>query len=173
NWAHKDSAEMLQYVKARNPHCFTLTSTNGLYFNSEAQRRAALLSGIDVIIFSVDGVDQESYGKYRVGGDFNQVLENMRAMAAMREDLGVSWPKMVWRYILFPWNDSDEQMQRARDLSRAAGVDALAWHVNIADGQEFQSERFYAGSPHLEPIRHELWDHIQASIPVNPRWEVY
>ena len=173
NWAHKDSAEMVRYAKERNPHCFTLTSTNGHYFSSEKQRREALLSGIDVIIFSVDGVDQESYVRYRVGGDFDQVYENMRAMAAMREEMGITWPKMVWRYILFPWNDSAEQMERARELSKACGVDSLCWQLNLAHEEELQSERYFEGSPHLEAIRHEMWDTVEGLLPVNPRWHHY
>lgn len=172
NWAHRESARMVRYAKERNMHLFTLTSTNGLYFNTEEQRRDALLSGIDVIIFSVDGARQESYGRYRVGGSFEQVLENMRAMAAMKARMGIGWPKLVWRYILFNWNDSDEEMQLARDLSREAGVDKIAWHLNVGD-PSWSSPRFRRGSSGLASISHELWDNLQGMLPVDPRWDRY
>lgn len=173
NWAHKQSAEMLRYAKANNPYLFTLTSTNGLYFNTEAQRRDALLSGIDVIIMSIDGATAESYDRYRVRGDFNQVVENMRAMIKMREEMHVSWPKIVWRYILFNWNDSDEEMNMAREMAKEMGVDWLTWLLDVAPTDEYTSRRFRHGSPELEEIRHEMWETVQGMIPVAPRWEDY
>lgn len=173
NWAHKDSARMIRYAKDRNPRCFVLSSTNGLYFNDDRRRREAVASGVDLLIFSVDGARSESYLKYRVGGDFAQVIENMREMVRLREEAGRQFPKIVWRYILFPWNDSDEEMEEARRLAREIKVDALAWHLNVAPDPSMSSARFRHGSPHLEAIRHELWDVMQVAVPVNPRWESY
>jgi pyruvate-formate lyase-activating enzyme len=173
NWAHKDSSNLIRYAKDRNPHCFIASSTNGLYFNDDKRRRAAVASGVDLLIFSVDGARAESYLKYRVGGDFDQVVENMREMIRIRDEQGLQFPKIVWRYILFPWNDSDEEMDEARRMAKELKVDALAWHLNAAPDPFFSSARFRHGSPHLEPIRHELWDTIQAAVPVNPQWGVY
>jgi hypothetical protein len=173
NWAHKDSAKMIRYAKAQNPHCFAMTSTNGHYFHTPKQREDALFSGIDAIIFSVDGATQKSYEQYRVHGNFQRVYDDMKALVAERDRLHVSWPKIVWRYILFPWNDSDAEMDLARRMAKDAGVDYFAWQLNIWQAPHSISARYFHGSPHLDGIRHEMWEALQAMIPVNPRWEIY
>ncbi len=173
NWAHKQSAEMIRYAKSNNPHLFTLTSTNGLYFNTEQQRRDLLLSGMDAVIMSIDGATPETYERYRVRGDFNQVIENTRALVRMRNELRVTWPKIIWRYILFNWNDSPEEMELARTMSREMGVDGLAWTLDVAPTDEFTSRRYYHGSPHLAEIQHEMWENFETMIPVSDPWSDY
>ena len=126
NWAHKQSAEMIRYAKRHNPHLFTLTSTNGLYFNTEQQRMDLLMSGMDAVIMSIDGATPETYQRYRVRGDFDQVIENVGAVVRMRDNMRVTWPKIIWRYILFHWNDSREEMDLARRMAKELGVDGLA-----------------------------------------------
>ena len=41
-------------------------------------------------------------------------------------------PFLNWRYILFKWNDSDEEMNEARRLAKEQqiGVDRLCWEVS-------------------------------------------
>src|SRR5690606_1612999 len=38
-------------------------------------------------------------------------------------------PYINWRYILFNWNDSDEEMAEARRRAEAVGVDRLCWEI--------------------------------------------
>ena len=38
-------------------------------------------------------------------------------------------PYLNWRYILFKWNDSDEEMNLARRLATEIGVDRLSWEI--------------------------------------------
>ena len=64
---------MIQYAKSRYPQIYFFTSTNGLLLNTEEKLRKLVESGIDEITFSVDGATQETYVRYRRGGDFNKV----------------------------------------------------------------------------------------------------
>ena len=66
-------------------------------------------------------------------------------------------PFLNWRYILFNWNDSDEEMDRARRLAAEIGVDRLCWEITDHPEDAF-SRRFVPGSPELEAIRREIWD---------------
>ena len=71
---NKDIFEMIKYASA-----FTTTniSTNG---NSLTEENAEKLitSGVTEIIVSIDGVSQEVYGKYRVGGNVKKATETLK-----------------------------------------------------------------------------------------------
>jgi pyruvate-formate lyase-activating enzyme len=165
NFMHKQWPRMLRYAKEKNPGVFILTSTNGHYFRTEKERQDLVDSGIDLVIMSIDGATPESYVKYRVRGKFDLVIDNMRGVIETRNRAGKSRPIIVWRYILFHWNDTPEEMDLARKMSRDIGVDQLAWHLNVAS-DAMSSKRYYIGSPHLTEIQHEIWDTIQTRLPV-------
>jgi MoaA/NifB/PqqE/SkfB family radical SAM enzyme len=160
NFMHKQWPKMLRYAKDKNPDVFIVSSTNGHYFRNEKERRDLIECGIDGVIFSIDGATPASYAKYRVGGDFDAVIRNMRGCLEARRALGRTRPYVVWRYILFDWNDSPAEMDLARRMAREIGVDLFAWHLNVATS-EMSSKRYYIGSPHLHEIASELWDNVQ------------
>jgi MoaA/NifB/PqqE/SkfB family radical SAM enzyme len=166
NYLHKDASAMVRYCRDKNPGCIILTSTNGHFFQTDQRCQELLESGIDCVIFSVDGATQESYEKYRVNGRFDRVVEAMTRIARMKDEQGLSRPLLVWRYILFSWNDSQEEMDLARKLSREAGVDHLAWHLNAVEGQA-QSPRYHVGSAGLVEIENELWDTLVTRLGVD------
>ncbi|HEY7288198.1 MAG TPA: radical SAM protein [Vicinamibacterales bacterium] len=153
---HKRAVEMCEYIKSRFPHIYLYTSTNGLAL-SEAQARRLVHSGIDEVTFSIDGATPETYARYRQRGRFDVALANLRAMADEKRRSGRDLPFLNWRYILFTWNDSDEEMARARALAADAGVDRLCWELTDHPEDAF-SRRFLPGSADLASIRHEIWD---------------
>ena len=153
---HKRAVEMCEYIKSRFPQVYLYTSTNGLAFTEEQARRLAR-SGIDEVTFSIDGATAESYLKYRQRGKFDLAVANLRAMADEKRRLGLDLLFLNWRYILFTWNDSDEEMQRARELAREVGADRLCWELTDHPENAF-SRRFVPGRPALASIRHEIWD---------------
>jgi len=153
---HKRAVEMCEYIKAKFPHIYLYTSTNGLAL-TEAQARRLVHSGIDEVTFSIDGATPESYAKYRQRGRFDVALANLRAMAEEKRTAGRDLPFLNWRYILFKWNDSDEEMAVARRLAAEIGVDRLCWELTDHPESAY-SRRFVPGSPELEAIRHEIWD---------------
>ncbi|HOG28627.1 MAG TPA: radical SAM protein, partial [Vicinamibacterales bacterium] len=153
---HKRAVEMCERVKRDFPHIYLYTSTNGLALDEESARRLAR-SGIDEVTFSIDGASQATYERYRRRGRFETAIANLRAMAAEKRAAGRDVPVLNWRYILFEWNDSDEEMQRARDLAAEIGVDRLAWEITDHPEEAF-SRRFAPGTAEHQRIRHEIWD---------------
>src|SRR5688572_21482357 len=154
---HKRAVEMCEYIKSRFPHIYLYTSTNGLALNEEKARRL-VHSGIDEVTFSIDGASQETYERYRQRGKFDLAIANLRAMADEKAKHGRDVPHLNWRYILFNWNDSDEEMQRARDLAAEIGVDRLCWEITDHPEDSY-SKRFAPGTPDFERIKFEVWDH--------------
>jgi hypothetical protein len=153
---HKRAIEMCEYIKSRFPHVYLYTSTNGLAFTEEQARRL-VRSGIDEVTFSIDGATPQSYAKYRQRGDFEKALRNLRAAADEKRSAGRDIPFINWRYILFVHNDSDEEMNRARQMASAIGVDRLCWELTDHPEDLF-SRRFLPGTPAHAAIRREVWD---------------
>ncbi len=153
---HKRAIEMCEYIKSRFPQIYLYTSTNGLAFTEEGARRL-VHSGIDEVTFSIDGASQGSYEKYRQRGRFDVAISRLRSMADEKRRSGRDLPFLNWRYILFTWNDSDEEMNRARTLAADTGVDRLCWEITDHPISAF-SRRFVPGSVDFEAIKRETWD---------------
>ena len=153
---NKRAIEMCEYIKSHFPHIYLYTSTNGLAF-TEAQARRLVHSGIDEVTFSLDGATQASYEKYRQRGKLDVALANLRAMADEKRASGLDLPFLNWRYILFTWNDSDEEMNRARAMAEEIGIDRLCWEITDHPENAY-SRRFVPGLPAFEAIRRETWD---------------
>jgi hypothetical protein len=135
---------------------YLYTSTNGLAL-SEKDARRLVHSGIDEVTFSIDGATPESYVKYRQRGRFDVAIQTLRTMADEKRRAGRDLPFLNWRYILFVWNDSNEEMNRARQLAADIGVDRLCWEITDHPEHAY-SRRFGPGSAELEAIRREVWD---------------
>ncbi len=153
---HKRAVEMCEYIKAKFPHIYLYSSTNGLALTEEKARRL-VHSGIDEVTFSIDGASQDTYVKYRQRGNFDKAMANLRAMTDEKRKAGRDVPHLNWRYILFNWNDSDEEMNRARQIAAEVGVDRLCWEITDHPEDSY-SRRFGPGTPDYERIRHEVWD---------------
>ena len=170
---HKRAVEMCEYIKTTFPHIYLYTSTNGLAFTEEKARQLAH-SGIDEVTFSLDGSSQEAYVKYRQRGNFEKAIANLRALLDEKAKSGRDVPFVNWRYILFNWNDHDEEMARAQRMAADLGVDRLCWEITDHPEDGF-SRRFVPGTPDHDRIRYEIWDsnNLGNAIPgATPRAEI-
>ena len=70
-------------------------------------------------------------------------------MADEKASSGRDVPQLNWRYILFTWNDNDEEMTLMRKLAAEVGADRLCWEITDHPEDSF-SRRFAAGSPELD-----------------------
>lgn len=125
---HRDAISMIAYAKKVNPRTFILSDTNGHFFHTRERQQAIVESGIDRLVFSVDGATQRSYEKYRVRGNLQVVLEAMRGIVEIRNRRGLKEPEVIWKYILFRTTDSDEEIEGAEKMAKEIGV-PLKWHI--------------------------------------------
>jgi pyruvate-formate lyase-activating enzyme len=125
---HKDAISMIAYAKAVNPRTFILSDTNGHFFRTREKQEAIVESGIDRLVFSVDGARQSSYEKYRVRGHLKVVLDAMRGIVEVRDQRRLKKPEVIWKYILFRTTDSDEEIELAKKMAKEIGV-PLKWHL--------------------------------------------
>jgi pyruvate-formate lyase-activating enzyme len=78
----------------------------------------------DRIVVGLDGTTQESYSKFRRGGDIDLVLENLRALVETKRRLGTNRPIIVWRFLTFEHNV--HEVGDAIRMARKIGVDQIS-----------------------------------------------
>ena len=164
SFIHPKAIDMIQYAKSRYPHIYFFCSTNGLLLNTEEKLQRLVESGIDELTFSVDGATHETYVRYRRGGDFNKVIQIMKRLAEIKKEKNSDTPFVNWRYILFRWNDSEEEMNLARRMADEMGIDRLCWEITDHP-ENSASERFVAGRPEYDRIKNEIWSALGNAIP--------
>lgn len=88
---------------------------------SVPQRPSLATSGLDLLTVSADGFWQDSYARYRVRGRIAQVRQFITALrlATLRSR---STLQVVWKYLLFEWNDSPEELAAAWTFCQQQGV---------------------------------------------------
>jgi hypothetical protein len=84
---------------------------------------------LDEIVVSCDGATADTYPIYRKNGDFARV-QTFIADAAR----ATPRPRLIWKYILFEFNDSTAELQRAQQLAMDHGVDVLMFVVTHSEG---------------------------------------
>jgi hypothetical protein len=99
----------------------TSTSTNLSFPFNEARAERLVSSGLHVLGVSIDGAQQETYEKYRRGGDLDLVLENCRRIAAVKRRLGSDTPHLIWGFHAFSHNEHD--VPHARALAKEIGME--------------------------------------------------
>jgi MoaA/NifB/PqqE/SkfB family radical SAM enzyme len=120
-----DIYDAMKTIREIMPSVYITTSTNGMLIDSRDRYLAALL--MDNIVFSIDGPSQEICEKYQVGIDFRKAYENMCRLAELRDENHARRPYLVWKYVVFRWNDRAEHLRDTIRLARNAKVDAIAF----------------------------------------------
>src|SRR5260221_12128796 len=77
----------LPLLRAKNPDCRIVISTNSIILNNDAKREAALYASH--IFFSIAGINDEMLKKYEHYGNFQKAYDNMKALVAYRNAKGL------------------------------------------------------------------------------------
>lgn len=78
---------------------------------------------LDELIVSLDGTTSASYQKYRVGGNFEVVMANLKKLIAVKKARQSKYPKIVWQFLIMKHNE--QEMEEAKRLAKEIGVDEL------------------------------------------------
>jgi len=161
NWGepllNRDLFKIIKYIKEFKKSISVVTSTN-LNIDNKDVLVELLKSGIDEIIVSCDGASKETYEKYRVGGDFNLVMQNLRFLSDEKRKLS-SNADIVWNFLVFKHNE--HEIAAARSMANELGV-------SFRIGLMRTSMKDEVLKPHQEGIKKDLdW------IPDNPEYSAY
>jgi radical SAM protein with 4Fe4S-binding SPASM domain len=113
--------DMIIYAKRKNLKI--ISSTNGHPFAKEDCANKLVRSGIDSIIFAVDGISQETYQRYRVRGDLETAITGIKRVVAAKRALNSRTPFINFRFIVMRHNE--HEVPAVKRFARALGADAL------------------------------------------------
>lgn len=154
---NRELPAMIRYAKSVNPGVKIVTSTN-LNIRDEAFLKDFIASGIDEVIVSCDGVDQETYSKYRSGGDFALVMHNMQLLLSEAKSTNPGC-RVVWNYLVFRHNES--KVEEAKKIAGKIGVELRIGKMRTTMKDEVRID-------HSEAVlRDKDW------IPDNPDYSAY
>jgi MoaA/NifB/PqqE/SkfB family radical SAM enzyme len=120
---NKNIFRMIEYATAKN--LAVQISTNMNVFRPEIDAPKLVASGLEHMIVALDGVSQEVYKTYRVGGRVDKVIQNVEAIVAEKKRQGKRDPFIELQYIVFPHNR--HEMDRVRELAERLEVDRLTF----------------------------------------------
>ncbi|WP_028583086.1 radical SAM protein [Desulfogranum mediterraneum] len=147
---HPRFAEFVQLTKRYYPQAWQRLITNG----NVSYERTVGAAPLDEVMVAGDGLYQESYAQYRVKGRVEKVLRFMGDGVAAKER---GRPLVIWKYILFEFNDSKEELLAAQERARELGVDTL---VFVVTHSQYHSQRYTMESIASLPI-------VQANVTTN------
>ena len=93
----------------------TTISTNFSFPFNEERAEALVASGLTTLGVSLDGASQETYEQYRVNGNLDKALENVRRINEAKRKLGSSTPRLIWEFHVFGHNVDD--IDRAKEMA--------------------------------------------------------
>lgn len=121
--------------------CGTTLHTNFNIFD-ESMAEQAIRSKLTHIYLSIDGATQETYEKYRKGGNLAGVLKNIEILVAKKKKTKSKFPLLTWKYLIFPHNA--HEIELAGFKAKELGVDAFeVFQANLDNVATFGTGKFY------------------------------
>lgn len=115
---HPQLEELIGYAASKK--IYTSVSTNG-HFLSNRNAKKLIGSGLDRIIISLDGTDQESYSIYRKGGDFNEVMHGIVNLVRIKKEMHSRLPMIILQFLVMRHNE--HQVEEVKKFGKRLGVD--------------------------------------------------
>lgn len=140
--------DMIAFASVNN--IYTVTSTNAHYL-TEVNAKKTVASGLDKLIISVDGITEETYRKYRVGGSFAKVVAGTKEILLQRQASKSRTPYIIWQFVVFSHNE--HEISDLKKLGKELGVD----EVKIKTAQIYSENN----NGHLIPNTPELSRYIK------------
>lgn len=112
--------KMVSYANSKG--IFTSTSTNAHYLQ-ENQVAEILQSGLRQLIVSMDGITQDIYEKYRIGGNLVKVQDGINLLLSERKKSGRHFPRVVLQFLITGQNE--HQLPELKRWAEKMQVDEL------------------------------------------------
>lgn len=129
NWGepllHPQIFDMVEYATSKGISVRISSNLNRL---TPEQANLMVESGLEELLVDLDGATQETYEKYRVGGNLASVIENIRSIVSAKKKYNVPFPLITARVLVTKYNQSE--IHQIRTLAWSLGVDRF-WTAPI------------------------------------------
>ncbi|MCC6476363.1 radical SAM protein, partial [bacterium] len=137
--------EMIGMATARGIH--TMVSTNGNLLHRRNLIPRLLDAGLSELIFSIDGLTPDSYKIYRIGGNLEVVVENLREIRRLRDERGQKYPRLIMQWL--PMKHNQHEIPYLRAKAKEWGADS----VEIKTTQIYTDQQAADYLPDSEELR--------------------
>jgi MoaA/NifB/PqqE/SkfB family radical SAM enzyme len=110
---------------AREKKITVISSTNGNVRWDNRELEELVKSGLSKLIFAVDGLDQKTYSQFRINGNLELLLENIRMLVEAKKRLGSAVPLINMRMLVMGHNE--HQTEDFVVLGKSLGADIVSF----------------------------------------------
>ncbi len=162
-YLHPQFTEMVAYAESKG--IYTATSTNAHYLTPQNAEKT-VQSQLSRLVISLDGLDQDTYEKYRVGGSLDKVLSGIKNLVAAKKKLKSKKPYIIIQYLVMKHNENEAR--QVKKLVKELGANEARYKtVQIYDyenGSELLPEnehrsRYQKDSNGKYQIKNKLYNH--------------
>ena len=119
------NSELLSMIKyATSADIYVMTSTNGEFFKTKEFCVEVVQSGLQYLIICLDGADQETLSKYRVGSSFIKIIDGIKFIREAKEELNSKTPVIELQFLVMKHNE--HQKRYMKQLAKQLGVDVYS-----------------------------------------------
>ncbi len=138
NWAepflNKNIYEIISYNRDNNIATF-ISSNLSLAIDAEK----LVLSGLEHLIVSADGMDQDVYEHYRVGGKIDLVVKNIKAIVAAKKKYNSRYPTIEWQCLVNKFNEPT--LEKTKAFAKSIGVNEVRFgNLNLYSSTDPESD---------------------------------
>jgi radical SAM protein with 4Fe4S-binding SPASM domain len=96
---------LIKYAKEKGLTDVVVNSNANLM--DETAARKLIDSGLDAIYIGIDAFSRESYEKIRVGGDYEQTVQNVLRLLELRKEMGSATPEVFVQFVEMDLNRNE------------------------------------------------------------------
>lgn len=120
-FTHKDFYLFVEYASKKELEI--RIQTNGTYLN-KCKLDYLIGCNVKLITVAIDGLDQETYEKYRVGGNLADIVAGVERLVELRRKKRSNFPKCIqMNFIVMKHNE--HQLPHIEEFSRKIGFDNI------------------------------------------------
>ncbi len=169
--------ELPRILEIAQAHKVAVNAHNGVNLNAvrEGLLEALVTFGVRILTCSIDGATPETYRRYRVRGEFDRVIGNIRRINHYKDLHRSERPALRWQFIVFGHNQHEVML--AKDMAEDLGmqfVPKLSWDDDLSPPDPVVLRRLFGvasraeyrekhGKDYMQGICNQLWDSPQVN----------
>lgn len=135
NWGepllNKNLLPMIKYAHERGIGVTISTNLNILDIQTA---RSLMDAGLQKIFISCNGISDETYDKYHIGGKYSKVMDNMRLLIEEKKKRPKCITRIIWLFHVFRHNE--HEVEPAVDMANKIGVEIRINKMRTDMGKE-------------------------------------
>ena len=117
---HQNLFDMIRTARGKN--CKVSLTTNGMLLSPEVSERL-ITEEVAIIAISFSGATKETHEMIRRGSNFNQLIDNIKALNNLKREMKSKLPKTIGSFLMTESNI--EELPAVVDLAKDIGINEL------------------------------------------------